>query len=69
LIFVRTMGSFRKCRLRFERPAKRCDLRWRQTPGGQLLDRTQANAISLTQGAIDRSGFGHAHLGVVKDQS
>ncbi|MBZ5550948.1 MAG: hypothetical protein LAO22_23835 [Acidobacteriia bacterium] len=28
-----------------------------------LLDRTDANAVGLSQGAIDGSRFGHAHLG------
>ena len=30
-----------------------------------LLDRADADAVGLAQGAVDRPGFGHAHLGAV----
>jgi hypothetical protein len=33
--------------------------------GTDLLDRADADAIGLAQGAIDGSRFGHAHLGAV----
>jgi len=39
-----------------------------QGPGGQLLKRAEGNPVGLPQGAIDRSGFGHAHLGMVEDE-
>jgi hypothetical protein len=39
-----------------------------QGPGGQLLERAEGNPVSLAQGPIDGTGFGHAHLGMVEDE-
>ena len=51
-----------------EGPAQLRDLLSIQSPGRQFFKRTEGDAIGLAQGAIDGAGFGHAHLGVVKDE-
>jgi len=49
-------------------PAQLRDLPRGQRPGWQLFQGAESDAIGLAQGAIDGSGFGHAHLGVVEDE-
>jgi hypothetical protein len=39
-----------------------------ECPRGKLFERAEGNAVGLAQGAIDGTGFGHAHLGMVEDQ-
>jgi len=39
-----------------------------ECPGWQFFHRAEGNAVCLAQGAIDGTGFGHAHLGMVEDQ-
>jgi hypothetical protein len=60
--------SFLKRWSRLQRPAQQRYLLGTQAPRGKLFERTEANAVSLAQGAIDGAGFGHAHLGIVEDQ-
>jgi hypothetical protein len=36
--------------------------------GPDLLDRADADAVGLAQGAIDRPGLGHAHLGATDER-
>src|ERR1039458_6879726 len=36
--------------------------------GAYLLDGAEANPVSLAQGAIDRTCFGHAHFGTVDEE-
>ena len=62
------MGSFLKRRPHLQRPAQHRDLLGTQAPRRKLFERTQGDAVSLAQGTVDRTGFGHAHLGVVKDE-
>jgi hypothetical protein len=35
--------------------------------GTDLLDRADADAVGLAEGAVDGTGFGHAHLGAVNE--
>jgi hypothetical protein len=49
-------------------PAQLRDLPGAQGPGWKLLDGAEGDAVGLAQGAIDGTGFGHAHLGVVEDE-
>ena len=43
-------------------------MRRRESGGRKFFEGTEANAIGLTEGAINGTGFGHTHFGVVKDQ-
>ena len=43
-------------------------MRRRESGGRKFFEGTEADAIGLTEGAIDGSGFGHTHFGVVEDQ-
>src|ERR1039458_8724461 len=40
----------------------------RFSEGADLLDRADANPVSLAQGAIDRTGFGNTHLGSMDEE-
>jgi hypothetical protein len=39
-----------------------------ESPRREFFQGTQSDAIGLSKGPIDRSGLGHAHLGIVEDQ-
>jgi hypothetical protein len=60
--------TFLERRPRLQSAAQRWYLIGIQAPRRELFERTQANAVSLAQGAIDGAGFGHAHLGIVENQ-
>jgi hypothetical protein len=40
-----------------------------ECPRRKLFERAEGNAVSLAQGTIDGTRFGHAHLGLVENQS
>jgi hypothetical protein len=61
-------SSFRKRGSGLESTAQLGNLLGRQGPGRKLFERTEGDAIGLSEGAIDGTGFGHAHFGVVEDQ-
>jgi hypothetical protein len=62
------MGSFLKRRSGLQAPTEFRNLLGAECPRRKLFERAEGNAIGLAQGAINCSGFGHAHLGVVEDQ-
>jgi hypothetical protein len=49
-------------------PAQLWNLLRIQCPRGKLFERAKGDAVGLAQGAIDGASFGHAHLGVIKDE-
>src|ERR1019366_10780228 len=54
-----SVGRLRRQILRL----RRCLVRFSE--GANLFDRAYANPVGLAQGAIDRTGFRHAHLSAV----
>ena len=48
------------------RPVRRARLGWRRRPT-ELLDRAEADSVSLAESAIDGAGFSNAHLGAAND--
>jgi len=61
-------SSFRIRGSRLQGAAQLGNLLGWQGPGRKLFERAQGDAVGLAEGAIDGTGFGHAHFGVVEDQ-
>ncbi len=62
------MGSFLKRWSGLQGPAEFGNLLGAECPRRKFFERAEGNTIGLAQGAINCSGFGHAHFGMIEDK-